>query len=232
MLLRVGQSSRRGKDQQWIAIYRDAGFVLGELSLVSTIRTVADHNLGVALWTVGQPYSATLSASGESWAYNSTIVSGTLPNGLALNSGDRNNFGHSDRSGRAYRSPSASDGWRVTCPGPNVAVLSLTIQSQILNQGSIYSYSASTMESETSSSLNDSGYWELDVCVRFAEPNCLWICHVRGFERAISLHVLEHDAFGNRTQQEMSSLGFLSGLGGEVHASHNRRSSGHRYCKL
>lgn len=148
--------------------------------------------------TVGQAYSATLNASGGTTAYTWSLVSGTLPSGLSLNSS----------TGAVSGTPSSPAGpidltFQVvdsSSPRQNdQAVLSLTIESQTLAPATIYSYSATYDAVGNVTQYQDSimGTWSFG----YDSLNRLATGTPSSGPYNGQLACWSYDSFGNRTAQ-------------------------------
>jgi RHS repeat-associated protein len=158
--------------------------------------------------TVGQAYSVPLEATGGSPPYTWSLTGSALPAGLSLSSTGVISGTPTSAGGPVSVAIQAMDQNRLVTQ----ALLNLTIDSSVMNTGTIYSYSAAYDGASNVTSYNDSvmGAWSFgyDSLNRLATGgatsgdfdswNMCW----------------NYDSFGNRQQQEVSSATFLSGSGG------------------
>jgi RHS repeat-associated protein len=177
---------------------------------------------------VGQSYSATLHATGGGTPYSWSISSGTLPSGLSLNAS----------TGTISGTPSATTGsnpalitFQVTDSGSprqvDQAEMGLTVgPAQTMSSGTVYSYGVGYDGVGNVTSFQDNTYnsgpgvmgaWSMtapgggegyDSLNRLMGASATW---PDGTQQYLCW---SYDAFGNRTQQEISGAAFQSGSGG------------------
>ena len=155
--------------------------------------------------TAGQPYSATLNASGGTHAYTWSLVSGSLPGGLSLNASTGTISGTPTGAAGPMdltfqvadsSSPSKSD----------QAVLRLTVEAQTLTAGAVYSYSV------------PSGGFDGDGNITQLQDSIMgsWTFSYDTLNRLVSgaassgdfsgqSTCWSYDAWGNRTSQSLST---------------------------
>jgi RHS repeat-associated protein len=153
--------------------------------------------------TAGQSYSVTLSATGGAASYAWAITSGSLPSGLSL----------TPSTGVIAGTPTGTAGpvdltVQVTDhsspPQTTSAVLSLTVESQTLTAGTVYSYSANYDGVGNVTSYNDSvmGAW---TNIAYDSLNRLVSDTATSGAYNTQYGCWTYDSFGNRTSEAMST---------------------------